>query len=122
MSELSDNQNPTNEERRTLMLLGRRCRPTRIQRKRVRGWKMPPNTIYIGRPTKWGNPFTLTQRGGDRPSCVDAYREWLRETLKLDPHFLDALRGRNVACWCRLDVDCHGDILLQMANKGGNVA
>ena len=31
----------------------------RIQRKRTRGWKMPSNTIYVGRPTKWGNPFKV---------------------------------------------------------------
>ncbi len=29
----------------------------RIQRKRTKGWKMPENTVYVGRPTKWGNPF-----------------------------------------------------------------
>lgn len=31
--------------------------PVRIQRKRTKGWKMPPNTIYVGRPTIYGNPF-----------------------------------------------------------------
>lgn len=31
----------------------------RIQRKRTKGWKMPENTIYVGRPTKWGNPLKL---------------------------------------------------------------
>jgi Domain of unknown function (DUF4326) len=33
--------------------------PKRIQRKRTKGWRMPPNTVYVGRPTKWGNPFRL---------------------------------------------------------------
>ena len=33
--------------------------PKRIQRKRTKGWKMPENTVYVGRPTKWGNPFKL---------------------------------------------------------------
>ena len=32
-------------------------KPKRIQRKRTKGWKMPPNTVYVGRPSKWGNPF-----------------------------------------------------------------
>jgi Domain of unknown function (DUF4326) len=32
-------------------------RPKRIQRKRTKGWKMPPNTVYVGRPTRLGNPF-----------------------------------------------------------------
>lgn len=31
----------------------------RIQRKRTKGWKMPPNTIYVGRPSRWGNPWTI---------------------------------------------------------------
>ena len=34
-------------------------RPQRIQRRRTRGWRMPENTIYTGRPTKWGNPFRV---------------------------------------------------------------
>jgi len=36
---------------------------TRIQRKRTKGWKMPDNTIYVGRPTKFGNPFRLDPDG-----------------------------------------------------------
>lgn len=31
--------------------------PKRIQRKRTKGWKMPEGAVYVGRPTKWGNPF-----------------------------------------------------------------
>lgn len=34
-------------------------KPTRIQRKRTKGWKMPENTVYVGRPSKWGNPIIL---------------------------------------------------------------
>lgn len=33
--------------------------PARLQRKRTKGYKMPENTQYVGRPTKWGNPFKL---------------------------------------------------------------
>jgi hypothetical protein len=36
-------------------------KPKRIQRKRVKGWKMPPNTVYVGRPSKWGNPFPVSR-------------------------------------------------------------
>ena len=35
--------------------------PQRIQRKRVKGWKMPPNTVYVGRGSKFGNPFRVVQ-------------------------------------------------------------
>lgn len=38
-------------------------RPIRIQRSRAKGWKMPPNTVYVGRGTKWGNPYRVGQRG-----------------------------------------------------------
>lgn len=34
-------------------------KPKRIQRKRTKGWRMPSNAVYVGRPTKWGNPFKL---------------------------------------------------------------
>lgn len=43
--------------------------PKRIQRKRTKGWTMPPNTVYVGRPSKWGNPFIAyndRQPGHDR--------------------------------------------------------
>ncbi len=39
--------------------------PARIQRKRTKGWKMPRNTIYVGRGTQWGNPFTIAENGRD---------------------------------------------------------
>ena len=32
-------------------------RPQRIQRKRTKGWRMPENTVYVGRGSRWGNPF-----------------------------------------------------------------
>jgi hypothetical protein len=41
------------------------------------------------------------------------YRHWLNERLKEDPNFLEALRGKDLACWCRLDQPCHADILLE---------
>lgn len=31
--------------------------PERIQRKRTAGWRMPEDAVYVGRPTRWGNPF-----------------------------------------------------------------
>jgi len=36
--------------------------PQRIQRTRTKGWRMPPNTVYIGRPSKWGSPFAVFGR------------------------------------------------------------
>ncbi|MFD6517632.1 DUF4326 domain-containing protein [Rhodococcus sp. NPDC060176] len=38
--------------------------PNRIQRKRTKGWKMPENAVYVGRPTKWGNPALIERAHG----------------------------------------------------------
>lgn len=106
--------------------------PIRIQRKRAKGWRMPQNTIYVGRPTTWGNPWTVAAAVAAGYSAehapqmaVYAYREWLRGNLYypgydlLRDHVLtniDDLRGHDLACWCPLDRPCHANTLLEMAN------
>jgi len=89
-------------------------RPVRVQRQRAAGWRMPPGAIYVGRPTRWGNPFTIVEH--DCPGAVARYRA----ALLSDPARLAAARrelgGRDLACWCRLDVPCHADVLLELAN------
>lgn len=87
---------------------------------------MPPNTIYVGRPTKWGNPYIVGTemvigRFGDerRPhltaaEAVEEYRFHLPHRRHLD---LRELRGKNLACWCPLDQPCHADVLLELANR-----
>ena len=100
--------------------------PKRIQRRRTKGWKMPPNAVYVGRPTIWGNPFDMS-RGETRMSVLTWYLEWL--TGKKNKHGSDKLRlevltrlrvgelrGKNLACWCPLDQPCHADVLLEIAN------
>jgi len=89
--------------------------PVRIQRKRAKGWKMPPNTIYVGRPTMWGN---YAADGSHKTYAVAAFRCWVdshasptwRGRARID------LRGKNLACWCPLDQPCHADVLLEIAN------
>lgn len=87
----------------------------RIQRKRVKGWKMPPNTVYVGRGSRWGNPYRVgTCLIGDHASAVIAFK------ANLPLHFkCEELRGKNLACWCRLDQPCHADVLLKIANTQG---
>lgn len=82
--------------------------PKRIQRKRTPGWKMPPNTVYVGRGSKWGNPFTFANSGGVHPA--------LRFACEVAP-MLDVfpLVGKDLACWCLLDQPCHADALLALA-------
>ena len=86
--------------------------PTRIQRKRSAGWKMPPNAIYVGRPTIWGNPYKVDVNGS-LEEVIAKYRVWLEEKLKVNPHFFDPLKGKDLACWCPLDKPCHADVLLE---------
>lgn len=118
--------------------------PRRIQRSREKGWRMPPNTVYVGRGSRWGNPWRVMQtrngewwceipgpRGRRGPfgsreiatqAAVDSYRMMIEQPLsgavQLDfaPEQIARLRGKNLACWCRLDQPCHADVLLELAN------
>ena len=119
--------------------------PERIQRKRTKGWRMPENTVYVGRPGVFGNIF-----GGDHEvfdtyagqmvvETLRAYREFLMSEIEersahtghltgaLDAaagyprrtklvNALASLRGKDLACWCPLDHPCHADVLLEIAN------
>jgi hypothetical protein len=136
--------------------------PERIQRKRTKGWQMPPDTIYVGRPGRWGNPFNFASsdncwnalalgcRGdakGRREASVKAFRSWIDDPrgrikemefgvvmegggkkVEIGPRaqagaapsheeIKEALRGKNLACWCALDQPCHADVLLEIANR-----
>jgi len=91
--------------------------PERIQRKRTKGWRMPENTVYVGRPTKWGNPFTVSCPAsfGYKQKIVQQYEASMSIMLKQDARV--ELRGKNLACFCPLDQPCHADVLLKIANK-----
>lgn len=93
----------------------------RVQRKRVKGWKMPANTIYVGRPSKWGNPYSTSYYREYLPTTekiLDAYEKWVKQEIHCcDSHFLDPLKGKDLACWCPLDKPCHADILLRLLKE-----
>jgi len=117
--------------------------PVRVQLKRTKGWKMPPNTVKVDRSTKWGNPFTAAgcrdagYVGSDEAinaRCVEAFRAWLGPSWRINWDGPEAeatrdrilksipeLRGKNLACWCKLpepgepDI-CHAAVLLEIAN------
>ena len=105
--------------------------PFRVQRKRSHGWQCPRNTYYVGRPTKWGNPYFVgrsyvDETTGQLWNDIDAetalrfYREAIEQKLPLVRFTLEdirrELRGHNLACWCKLGNPCHADILLELAN------
>jgi hypothetical protein len=98
--------------------------PVRVQLSRAKGWRMPPNTVRVCRPTVYGNPFTIEDLG--RHDAVEAFRRYVTGPLWEDPNVradqmrlharIPTLRGKNLACWRRLDRVCHADVLLELAN------
>jgi hypothetical protein len=91
----------------------------RIQRKRTKGWKMPPNTGYVGRPTKWGNPYLVTEGGYTREAATELFRKFMEKCGGYvgNEEVIAQLRGKDLACWCPIGQPCHADVLLEIANK-----
>ena len=101
----------------------------RIQRKRTKGWRMPKNTVYVGRPSIFGNPHS----SGDKESDVLKFKfavQFEIESLRcgIPPALnygyarkiaenLDKLKGKNLACWCGPNERCHADALLEIMNE-----
>lgn len=93
--------------------------PERVQLRRTKGWRMPPNTVSVARPHRHGNPFRIGDFGiPDSAAAKQRFREW-REGRVVGPPIpsIDDLRGKNLGCFCGLDQPCHGDVLLEIANE-----
>ncbi len=69
--------------------------------------------VYIGRPSKWGNPFSIG-KDGTREEVIMKYLKWLRNQPDLIAS-LDELKGKKLGCWCAPKA-CHGEILAKLAN------
>lgn len=119
--------------------------PERIQLSRKKGWRKPENTVVVARPSKWGNPYRISEesvdnaqafvvRGSHVMGVFDTINDARREAvdlfeLNIGPmgaweydrdtlvRLIDELRGKNLACWCPLDQPCHADVLLDIANR-----
>jgi len=78
--------------------------------------KQEPHDIYIGRPSRFGNPFVIG-RDGTREEVIAKYEAWLRTQPELMAA-LPALRGKVLGCWCSPQA-CHGDVLARLANPSG---
>lgn len=76
--------------------------------------KKSPFDVYIGRPSKWGNPFVIGE-DGDREMVVSKYRKWLMNQPEL-LNQLPELKGKVLGCWCS-PKSCHGDVLSSLANQ-----
>lgn len=108
---------------------------SRVQRKRTKGWTKPSGAVYVGRGSRWGNPYAISR---DLPpvwvvsgpgvhssylthrraaeAAVSAYRDWLNTNPEHVEEARRQLSGRDLMCWCPLDQPCHGDVLLALAN------
>ena len=108
----------------------------RIQRSRRKGIKLPDGAVYVGRPTRWGNPFTDRRWG--HAKAVILHKAWLQghlgalslERMGYCPAEIEALgrariavltnlhrlAGKDLACWCPVSSDwCHAQILIDLA-------
>ena len=104
--------------------------PERVQLSRRAGWRMPANTVKVSRPGKFGNPFPVDGEGPmgriapDQEGAVGFFRQMLADPemraaagYPSDDEIRSALRGKNLACWCRPGTPCHADVLIEVANK-----
>lgn len=73
---------------------------------------IPAEAIYVGRPTKWGNPFIIGMHG-TRREVIEHYEKWLYTSGMINE--IGGLRGFDLVCWCAPS-DCHADVLLRLAN------
>lgn len=92
-------------------------------RKLVVHCKKEPYDVYIGRPSKWGNPFTHHKHptAGEvivesREEAIECYKNWLSTRPDLIEAAKKELKGKVLGCWCD-PLDCHGHILAKAANE-----
>lgn len=78
-------------------------------------YPLPPNSVYVGRPSKWGNPFVI-DKDHTRDAVIQAYEKWLMAQPDLLLCLRTELRGKDLVCWCAPS-RCHADILLELANE-----
>ncbi len=76
---------------------------------------IPAGAVYIGRPSKWGNPFPITNTAS-RESVVAKYADWIFSQPALIESAKRELRGKDLVCFCAPQ-KCHGDVLLDIANR-----
>lgn len=108
-------------------------KPIRIQLSRMKGWRMPANTVNCARPGKWGNPYKvgedifigldivtgleITKPGPkNQREAVNLFQEHTLAGCESRLIVIKELAGKNLACWCKLGTPCHADLLLSVAN------
>ena len=75
---------------------------------------IPKDSIYIGRPSKWGNPFEIG-KDGNRDEVVEKYTTYILSNEEL-LNDLYQLKNKDLVCYCSPKL-CHGDVLIILANQ-----
>jgi len=115
----------------------------RVQRQRTKGWRKPEGAVYVGRGSAWGNPYRVVPHGKIGPFDVYWHDHFCGQSTGLeaarrmavkrftadranhhhnmpdDATIRAKLAGKDLMCWCPLDQPCHADVLLEIANGGG---
>ena len=78
--------------------------------------------VYIGRGSKWGNPYTHIKGKtkaeffvNSREEAIEKYEEWIKQQPKL-LNDLYELKGKRLGCYCR-PYHCHGDVLVELIEE-----
>lgn len=117
--------------------------PVRLRLSRAKGFDLQAHSLamnglaalHVARPTKWGNPWSIRQDrsgawlvdgpgapigglqcGNEEGARLVAVKA-VRMLFEPKPEALAKLRGKNLACWCKLDAPCHADVLIEIANR-----
>lgn len=92
-----------------------------IQTTVVNKYHRIPYDIYIGRGSKWGNPFSHMEntkaqfKVETREEAIEKYREWILTQDDL-LNSLHELKGKVLCCYCK-PKSCHGDVLIELINE-----
>jgi hypothetical protein len=77
-----------------------------------------PYDVYIGRGSKWGNPFIIG-KDGSREDVVEKFRAYfaeLRRGTKITDRDIADLLGLRLGCFCK-PRPCHGDVIVEELEK-----
>lgn len=85
---------------------------------------VPPGAVYIGRPSKWGNPFSSKEGTladhvvEDTQEALDSYYEYFKSSPELMKAAREELVGKDLLCWCK-PKPCHGDVIKKILVEEG---
>lgn len=98
--------------------------PLRVQRRRIKGFRLPPGTTCVTRPGRWSNCFDTAEEFRVWFKAINDETDWPGPISISDLEHMERivrdikqLRGFKLACDCPLSDPCHADTLAREANK-----